>query len=176
MIGWGTATNPINISSNVNTYIWTGDWGQNSIGSYAANTWRTLTKDEWGYLFSKRIDAGKKVSRAIVNGVYGIILLPDLWTLPEGIDFTPNASSYSTNTYLLVDWDQLEAEGAVFLPCAGFRPAESYVNSGSFGGCWSTTANGNNAYGIYFATNEMSAPYTNMGRISGWSVRLVRDK
>lgn len=176
LFGWGTATNPTNISKNANLFIWTGDWGQNTIGLYAANTWRTMSKEELDYLFSKRLDAKKKVSRATVNGIYGIILLPDSWTLPSGLSFVASASTFSINNYLLAEWKKMEDAGAVFLPCAGFRPAESYVNSGSFGGYWSATSVGNNAYGIYFAANEVSAPYANMGRISGWSVRLVRVK
>lgn len=27
------------------------DWGTNVIGPYAADTWRTLTLEEWQYLF-----------------------------------------------------------------------------------------------------------------------------
>ena len=33
------------------------DWGNNLIGSDTANTWYTLTADEWQYVFTKRTNA-----------------------------------------------------------------------------------------------------------------------
>ena len=52
------------------------DWG-NTIGS----GWRTLTSAEWTYLFDSRTTtSGVRYAKATVNGVSGVILLPDDWS------------------------------------------------------------------------------------------------
>ena len=62
LIGWGTGDNPTMSSNNYSDYPTFVDWGQNRIynGGDKVNLWRTLTKDEWVYLFYGRKDAEKK--------------------------------------------------------------------------------------------------------------------
>ena len=106
------------------------DWGQNEItnGGSQSDLWRTLTQDEWVYLFQTREDASSKYGAAKVMHKPGIVLLPDVWTLPSDCGFTPGMlSSYdwnsvpSTNDYNYTTWPAMEAAGAVFLPAEGFR-------------------------------------------------------
>ena len=57
LFGWSTSSTYFGINSNSSNGTYTGtfvDWGTNIIGYDAANTWRTLTNDEWYYLFNSR--------------------------------------------------------------------------------------------------------------------------
>lgn len=79
LFGWGTGNNPTNASTNETAYSTFVDWGVNKIlnGGNTANQWRTLTKEEWEYLFHGRTDADKLFAFGSVNGTNGVILLPD---------------------------------------------------------------------------------------------------
>ncbi len=139
------------------------------------NDWRTLTKDEWGYLLTTRTGAAQKYGHGSINGVYGLIILPDAWVLPTGLSFTPGNSAWA-NSYTIFQWEQMENNGAVFLPAAGSR-AGTKVNSFNQMGCyWSSTSNESNrsqSYRIHFYSNNMMEQY-NSRRSNGHSVRLVR--
>ena len=113
-------------NASYNLYDQTGkaDWGYNAIsngGNTENSGWRTLTNDEWGYLFNSRTSAGMKYGHGsvkVVNdgpSVHGMIILPDTWTLPDGLSFTPGNSEWA-NSYTTEEWTQMEAAGAVFLP------------------------------------------------------------
>ncbi len=58
LFGWGTGDAPNKVSTDYNDYAAFTDWGVNAIsnGGNEANAWRTLTKDEWVYLFQTRVD------------------------------------------------------------------------------------------------------------------------
>lgn len=94
--------------------------------------WRLLTADEWQYLFEGRTGASDKFGVAkILNcdgpkSAYmtGFVLLPDDWTAPTGITFTPGWSStdlpeLTVNKYNSWEWKKMEEAGAVFLPAGG---------------------------------------------------------
>lgn len=124
------------------------DWGVYNAISNGGNThgmWRTLTADEWNYLFNGRgttSDSQKKFGKARINfggnnHALGVIIFPDNWTMTQqdftaaGISFTPGASptnngkvGYETNTLTEEQWQLLEANGAVFLPALGYRYVE----------------------------------------------------
>ena len=59
------------------------DWGYNAIsnaGNQENSGWRTLTNGEWSYLLMTRSTAsGIRYAKAQVNGINGVILLPDNW-------------------------------------------------------------------------------------------------
>lgn len=63
LFGWGTGSNPTKSSESYGDYSTFTDWGINPIrnGGNQANMWRTLTKEEWVYMFVKRPNAKKKV-------------------------------------------------------------------------------------------------------------------
>ena len=107
------------------------DWGHNpiQIGVNTADQWRTLTHDEWAYVLNTRTTTSSiRYTKAKVNGVNGVILLPDDWSVEY---FSLNSTntydaSFDTNTITADDWaNSLESHGAVFLPAASHRGGTS---------------------------------------------------
>ena len=160
------------------------DWGvYNAIsnGGNKAGMWRTLTKNEWEYLISTRTDATSKYAVAKVNNIVGVILLPDTWTLPDGLTFTSGVADdsgpeyYATmNSYTASEWAKMEANGAVFLPAAGSRN-EADIYEVRYNGYYKSSSAGSaeNAGLLYFRSNSVKVGI--FGRSSGSSVRLVQD-
>ena len=178
LFGWGTGNNPTNKSSDNYDYSTFVDWGVNKIGNYAPNTWRTLTNEEWEYIIKRRSNASNLIGVAQVNGVNGLILLPDNWTCPSGVTFKSGFhNNYGTRyyaeyqTFSSSDWSKLEASGAVFLPAAGNRYGSDVNNVQYAGDSWSATEYGNDAGFLYFYSDEASMSLNN--RYYGRSVRLV---
>ena len=182
LFGWGTGDAPNNVSTDNNDYGTFVDWG--------TDAWRTLTKDEWVYLFYTRTNAATLFGLGSVNGVNGTILLPDNWTLPAGASFTasttqgledaggyysnPNSDNFSHNTYTTAEWAVMEANGAVFLPAAGSRNGTDVDYVGLRGGYRSATSDDTeNAYYLSFGSGLLYPQY-NYFRYFGFSVRLVR--
>ena len=176
VFGWGTSgfngKNPYMTSSRSTDYgdgsnPITGtnyDWGvynKISNGGNQAGIWRTLSNGEWEYLINTRTDAANKKGLATVDGVNGLILLPDVWTLPEGLTFTSGKNSYTQNTYSVSQWNKMEANGAVFLPTT--KLYASY---------WSTSAN------FEYEAKYLSIKYITtkvVYRSARLCVRLVKD-
>ena len=158
------------------------DWGvYNAIsnGGNQAGLWRTLTNVEWAYLFGGG-SRSSKWGRATIDGRYkGIILLPDEWTAPDGISFTPAHNGFNTNAYTMEQWECLEAAGAIFLPAAGFRQYTFFNYENQYGVYWSVSPDGAEypdcALGLLF-NDSMLYPSDGEGRSNGFSVRLVQDK
>ena len=165
-------------NSSINLYNQNGqaDWGYNVIsngGNRENCGWRTLTIAEWNYVFNTRANAASLFGHGNVNGVNGMIFLPDEWILPEGLSFTSGNSSW-INVYSAEQWALMEANGAVFLPAAGGRWGTSvdYIGRGYY---WSSSCKYvHNAYYVDFLSG-----YIGIGdyysRSSGYSVRLVRN-
>lgn len=162
------------------------DWGKN-IGD--GNTWRTLTADEWNYLFTDRTTGGTVGSTSqarytvatirtdVSGGVNGIILFPD------GVDFTStefttlgtvNGTSTWGTKCTSAQWTVLEGKGCVFLPAAGSRNVTIVQKSGTSGHYWSSSTDDvRYAYGVYFGEGNLDTKsYSN--RYFGRPVRLVR--
>ena len=182
LFGWSTSANNFGVSTSQDYADYSGsfvDWGENKIGSDAPNTWRTLTVDEWSYLRNYRTNANDLVGVAQVNGVNGLIFLPDTWVCPEGITFKSGDNSYFDNyaayqTFTAAEWSKLESAGAVFLPAAGGRDGSNVFNVQYFGYFWSATeGRSNGAYCLYFGSD--GANMSNGFRSGGRSVRLVKD-
>ena len=151
------------------------DWGvYNKItnGGNKEGQWRVLTSDEWQYLLNNH-------SRgfATIAGVFkGMVILPDDWTMPDGLDFsTLYSDGYGTNNYTIAEWHRMEAAGALFLPAEGCRTGTEMSDVGEKGMYWSSTRSNNeaNALSMWFWTGNVAnyAEYRN----KGLSVRLVRD-
>ena len=195
LFGWSTAATYFGIHNSTDYSIYSGDfvdWGTNAItnGGNEANAWRTLTKDEWVYLFYTRENAATLFGLGSVNGVNGTILLPDNWTLPAGASFTASTTqgladqgtyfsnssgnNFSHNTYTAEQWSVMESAGAVFLPAAGYRGGTGVYYVGSYGYYWSATPFVTNyAYYLDFGSSYLRPQYYGY-RSSGRSVRLVR--
>ena len=179
LFGWGTGSNPTLSSTSYMDYGTFVDWGINPIsnGGNTVNQWRTLTIAEWNYLLNTRTDASSKRGTGNINGVGGLIILPDSWTLPLGCSFTSGFTTYdwAHNSYTLAQWAQMEAAGAVFLPAAGYRYGTNDNYVGNLGNYWSSTPfNESSAYYMYFYSNDLNVIFSNF-RGYGFSVRPVQD-
>lgn len=166
---------------NYNLYDCTGqaDWGYVTIsnGGNANKQWRTLTIDEWNYLFTGREDAEKKYGRATVDGYFGVVVVPDDWgDGPAGVSFNyGNSVTCDQNPYTASEWQIMEDAGAMFLPFAGYRYKTIVTGPGSFGRVWASTAcDKRNAYVVSFTTSEYNF-YRSYQRNSGTSVRLATE-
>lgn len=182
LFGWSgdCATAPWGVSTSTNRYDYSYfmDWGKN-IGD--GKTWRTLTKDEWGYIFETRTNASSLYGFATVSDVKGLILLPDSWSLPIGLTFIADTAAFTNNVYTATQWTRMQSAGAVFLPAADERSGTSVDNYG-VGNYWSSTSTGyltTGAYILYFSDNYLNAEYSNARYIyykgQGHAVRLVQN-
>lgn len=183
LFGWGTSGyNDVkpwltDYSMEANSITGTKyDWGLNnaiSNGGNQAGLWHLLTIDEWGYIVNSR--NGSRFAKATVNNVRGLLLLPDGWsTVTYALNAVNDAQGgFESNYISATDWsDVLEANGVVFLPCAGIREGTTvnYVNG--FGRYWSSTYI-EKARSLFIHQSDVrpeSADYRN-----GFSVRLVCD-
>ena len=181
---WSTSATNFGVSASKEHYDYRGsfvDWGTNKIGNDAPNTWRTLTSDEWNYLRNNRPNASSLRGVAQVNGVNGLIFLPDNWTCPAGLNFVSGfhciygIDSYAAyQTFTAEQWSKLEAAGAVFLPAAGIRVGTDANDVRYYGYYWSATEyNSNGASCLNFGSVKMNM--NGYYRNSGLSVRLVKD-
>lgn len=153
------------------------DWGvYNAIanGGNEAGQWRTLTQEEWNYVIKDRKNASDLYSVAKVNNVNGLLILPDAWETPSSLQFTSRAYSWATNVYTEEEWKTLESAGAIFLPAAGYRSGTVLTDVGAYGAYWSTTANSDLAYSVFFSASNVSSKY-GLNRSNGASVRLVKN-
>ena len=156
------------------------DWGvYNPIsnGGNKEGLWRTLTKEEWNFLFSGRANAAKLLAKACVNGINGAIILPDdFYEHRVRVPFDSTPDGFAGNTYDLSQWATLEAAGAIFLPCCGKRkgiamastPEDTWVywTSSGYNGQY------NNVPAAYYVDIFSSYYY---GSYFGRAVRLVQD-
>jgi hypothetical protein len=187
LFGWSTNATNFGVSTSTDwengysgSFI---DWGTNTIGTDTPNTWRTLSYDEWDYVVFNRPNASSLRGVAQVNGVSGLILLPDSWTCPSGVTFKSGFhSSYGVDdyaayqTFTAEQWYKLESAGAVFLPAAG-RRGGSYVYKVQYcGRYWSATEDGSYiALYLRFYLNGAYMDDDDRLRGYGHSVRLVKD-
>ena len=139
------------------------DWGYNAIsngGNMENFGWRTLTKDEWYYVFNIRNAstvnnvANARFAKATVNNVTGVIFFPDNYTHPDGVSapssINEGNAAFSANNYSGEAWMAMENNGAVFLPTAGYRNGTSYFFN-NLGDYWAASYDSNNkAYSMQF--------------------------
>ena len=184
LFGWSTSSTYFGVSTSQNYADYSGsfvDWGTNKIDNDAPNTWRTLTYNEWNYVVFNRPNASSLRGVAQVNGVNGLILLPDNWLCPAGITFKSGFHSSSGSQYYAAyqtftaeQWSKLEAAGAVFLPAAGYRYGSNVSRVQDYGFYWSATEyDSYSAYCLYFYS--FGATIYGSNRNNGRSVRLVKD-
>lgn len=165
--GSGITTANVNWSDNENEYA-NYDWGANTAD--LGTGWRTLTADEWTYLFNTRtVNGGTGEGQSYtlgqsVNGTLGVVLYPD---------------DYTGDAYTGSDWSTFEDAGCVFLPAAGSRAVTTVALVGDCGGYWSSTSSVYNsenalAYCVSFNGSNVNPAYSSM-RFYGSSVRLVKN-
>ncbi|MBO4577263.1 MAG: leucine-rich repeat protein [Paludibacteraceae bacterium] len=180
LFGWGTGNHPTLTSTNGEDYSMFVDWGSNAISNAGnvPNTWRTLTSEEWDYLFFYRENASQLYGVGTVNGVKGLIVLPDEWENLPDLNFTSGGSNtvyYQLNVYTEADWGAMQAAGAMFLPTSEMRDGAELVGGDDYGYYWSSTQESvGQAHYMAFYENgvyQNNYSYSQMGH----SVRLVRD-
>lgn len=165
-------------------------------------TWRTLTVKEWRHLLANRPNETYTArtcdhifAKAVVGDMAGLIIFPDEFSVPAGIvinneninfeETSPGSGTYkdfpySDNTYTPLQWNKIEAAGAVFLPCAGVRSQRTsdatWVGSvGEQGQYWASSG-GTTGYVQGMNITIKFVDYTsNLGKYYGKSVRLVCD-
>ncbi len=190
LFGWGTGDNPTNSSIYVSDYNSNfADWGNKPItnGGNVANRWRTLTYEEWSFLMYDRTTlSGIRFAKAKINGVEGVIILPDEWNASNySLDGTNSGyTGFNTNTIVMSDWVNIfETHGAVFLPCAGKRYGTT-VNTPFYGYYWTASRGSQYLYHVFFNYSNLgigdeihySSYYCSYGAlVNGMSVRLVYD-
>ncbi len=136
LYGWGTGDEPMKANQENSYYADWHEWGNHSIyndgTSRSSGFWYTLGRDEWQWLLEHRDGHASKVGFATVNGVKGMILLPELWSgqpsgCPEWEQAGTHTESYSwSKTYSEAQWKKMEENGAVFLPAAGYRGSTAF--------------------------------------------------
>ena len=126
------------------------EWGKCANDANSGNgldgykNWRTPSMAEWTYVASTRtVTTTNKnpYGYAIVEGVKGIVLLPDNWNGAIDPSFVYGSVEGQTNRYsssTTPSWAAMEAAGVVFLPAAGWRSQPYYVEDvGCYGTYWS---------------------------------------
>lgn len=153
------------------------DWGVHnkiSNGGNQVNLWRTLTSDEWYYIFAHHLRY-----QATVNGTTGMIILPDDFENP-GITLQYSQGKFTENVLSKTQWGQLESAGAIFLPADGMRAGTDISEAGEAGYYWtSTTKSGSSTYAVYVLFVEGNAYYSSsysQPMAMGYCVRLVADR
>lgn len=133
------------------------DWGvyndiQNGDKIDPAGTWRTLSRDEWEYLFFDRSAstvsgvADARFALAMVANQPGIILIPDVFEMPAGMVPLRETSineivPFATNVYSADEWENLQQAGCAFLPALGCVSVStnSMVSVDYLGCYWTST-------------------------------------
>lgn len=161
------------------------DWGvYNAIsnGGNVPNMWRTLTSNEWNWIFNYRsTPSGIRYAKAVVNGVNGVVMLPDSWNASiYELNYTNrNDAPYTTNEITVEDWATLEANGAVFLLATGDRSGR-LIEWNDTGLYWSVTHKNNvQSYSVCFTGSSLDCfnqVYQSLNyRHLGCCVRLVHS-
>ena len=160
------------------------DWGKN-IGN--GNVWRTLSTEEWQYLFSYdgSEHGGTNYDNDTRRGKYKygvtvcgkeccVVLLPDNWdTSLLSLDIFANTTEYNEETS--VKWSAMEAAGAVCLPAAGYRKGLIMYAVDDLGNYWTSSAYDDDyALSESFLGDIIYADDYDI-RYLGFSVRLVTN-
>lgn len=154
--------------------MWREDWSDILVYNSDKNSqWRMLSADEWQYLLFERDNALYKFSYGSIEGRYGLMILPDAWTLPTGLSFVvypllPTTPSEDKNSFSAEQWAQMEAAGAVFVPYYGNTAAVSL---------WLPDEENEDEAYYFFAKWGQLPNMTATAQKNDWNhyVRLVKD-
>ena len=188
LFGWGTGSNPTNNSTTASDYSSFADWGaapdklikDGTSGTYPVGLWKTLSIDEWKYLFETRnastigSTSNARFVKIKVGNDFGLVIFPDSYSHPTGIAGPARINDNSTTTanctsYTLTEWSLMSAAGAVFLPITGYRNGSTYY-SNNIGYYWSS----DQGKCFYFSSGAFVHDYSR-ARNLGHGVRLVKD-
>lgn len=187
LFGWGTGNQPCLIADNYKDYSNFVDWGTNFAED--AN-WRTLTQKEWRYLLLERENASKLLGIGKVEGILGLLILPDDVNVSNlEVDFISLADqsvekrwrSYSfsneleLNNYTKKQWELLESKGVVFLPSSGKCDMKIVEQIGVAGYYWTSETEPTSpfgSYGVMISNKHLSFAQPILKQV-GCAVRLV---
>lgn len=150
------------------------DWS-NAVSEYNTNgnTWRTLTKDEWDHLLTKRPSAYDlhyfvRVNRGNDGDISGLLIFPDGWTNTHGYElddrsYVDQSSEhhgihFATNSLTTEQFNTLVSEGT-FIPAGGFysiffgSPSPNYYTfetDNPYGCYWCSDYDDNNHNAVQF--------------------------
>ncbi len=114
-----------------------------------------------------------------MNGINGMILLPDDWSTSTYTLNNANIGNapYNANDITLQNWTNImEPAGAVFFPNAGDRSGTYAADFNDYGFYW-IAAYGNQQMSYNIFISETSIDYgAGNYRYGGFSVRLVHDE
>ena len=147
-----------------------------TVSGFSENQCRTLTTEEWQYLFSygiydNDVRRGKyKLGVTVCGKNNCIVLLPDNGTW---------GANENKGEYNYVEWKHMEAAGAVCLPAVGFRDGSGgntdVGRAGSYGYYWSASSSGDDgAFDLHFDSGDVN-PGLRDDRNQAYSVRLVTE-
>lgn len=188
LFGWGTGNTPCQVSIDNADYPTFIDWGVNAIsnGGNTQGAWRTLSGEEWNYLFAVRPNAEDlyTTARIIDKGdtVMCMLVLPDDWTDPESVPLEKGFTRKWNNKLSFQQWDELQKAGAVMLPMDTGRREHWFLDGiEGFGYYWSSSLHKNSgALMLVLARSYLPALIVDQfngvnTRFQGCAVRLVKD-
>lgn len=169
---WGTGDRPTTFTKFATDFTDYQEWGRNSIVNGGDNQWRTLTSNEWYYLLNKRDEAKARYTLATVNGVAGMLILPDNLKLPLKNRFISgkDGTKASDNKYSAAQWKKMEEKGCVFLPATGYSDNGKVSKAESAGNYWTASSGTAVAFGKDYIYARSTTPNNR-----GCAVRPVRD-
>lgn len=195
LFGWGTSgyQRRPHLSANIDTLYGNDslgientyqDWGEYvPIYSplldifFSPGDWRSITHSEIQYLLTQRPSAANKAGLATIDGVPGMILIPDTWVRPVGLTFNAGfQNGFAYNVYTPSQWAQLQSSGVVFLPAAGLRDSTAVNFVRDSGVYWTSTSFGVTTAGTAIFNASSYSVVTPMARHIGAAVRLVKDE
>ena len=190
LFAWGTGNNPTLNTIDNQLYSTFVDWGNNIIDGIPGNTFRTLSCEEWIYLFVNRTNAASLFGTCTIDGRAGVIVFPDNYDISslsnfnsfyslgetyngqEYSTYTPGKNHFSDNTYSIEEWKIFENEGAVFLPACIY---DDNTLEGMAGAYQSSTSLNSNWNRFLLITNGGLNPQGRYNKYDPRSVRLVQD-
>lgn len=169
---WGTGDRPTTFTKFATDFSDFEEWGRNPIANGGKNQWRTLTSNEWYYLLNKRDEAKARFTLATVNGVAGLLILPDNLKLPMKNRYIAGkgGTKASDNKYSAAQWKKMEEKGCVFLPVTGWSDNGKINKAESVGYYWSASSGSALSFSKDYIYPRSTTP-TNRG----CAVRLVRE-
>ena len=185
LFGWGKTTlkDPDN-----RKYDYFSDWTYN-ISNGSGRNWRSLERGEYYHiLFERETNSGIRFAKAQVNGVNGVILLPDNWVKSTYSIINANVEDANCASNIISSdvWNNtFEANGAVFLPTAGRREYYFSTPGSKEQESVNNYQSGNGFYWVYpfrrdsqypdylYFSNTIIEIKDTSNRRTGMSVRLV---
>ena len=141
------------------TSLGTGYGSRPSITGKMAEDWFYLSEAEWTYLLNRSDNDNHTFAiRGSIDGVQGLILLPDTWytslqsiasTQTQFNGHTPNMSSL-----IVEQWEVCEALGAVFLQSNGTGITHYFTGSNNYYLQFGNKGNGQNIESTIEVTNS----------------------